>query len=209
MAKGEDTKNRILEMAQSLVMEKGFSATSLDDILKAAGVTKGAFFHHFQSKADLAQKLVERFAASDFAMFEEWDRRAEALSEDPYQALVLFLKFFEEWLDNLAKPFSGCLFAIYVYESTLFEPDVNEFVKQSFEKWQKYYEKKFDAIFAVRRPRNDVTAKELAETIVSSLEGAFILARSHGDPELIARQSRLFRGYLKLLFDDEPGVASS
>lgn len=209
MAKGQDTRDRILDTAQALVMEKGFSATSLDDILKATGVTKGAFFHHFQSKGDLAQKLVERFAANDFAIFDEWDRRAVALSEDPYQALILFLKFFEEWLDGLAEPFAGCLFAVYVYESTLFDSNVNAFVKQSFEHWQKYYEKKFDAVFALKKPRLDVTPKELAETIVAILEGAFILARSHGEPELITRQSRLFRGYLKLLFDDTPAAASA
>lgn len=209
MARGQDTKDRILDTAQSLIMERGFSATSLDDILKATGVTKGAFFHHFQSKGDLAQKLVERFAASDFAMFDEWDRRAEALAENPYQAIILFLKFFEEWLDSLDEPFAGCLFAVYVYESTLFDTSVNEFVRQSFEHWQKYYEKKFDAILAVKRPRLEITAKELAETIIAILEGAFILARSYGEPELITRQSRLFRGYLKLIFETEPATAST
>lgn len=206
MAKGQDTKDRILDTAQSLIMERGFSATSLDDILKATGVTKGAFFHHFKSKGDLAQKLVERFATDDFAMFDEWDRRAEALSEDPYQAIILFLRFFEEWLDNLDEPFAGCLFAVYVYESTLFDTDVNEFVKQSFEHWQRYYEKKFDAVLAVRKPRLEVTARELAETIIAIFEGAFILARSYGEPELITRQSRLFRGYLKLVFEEEPAA---
>jgi len=208
MARGQDTKDKILDTAQSLVMAKGFSATSLDDILKAAGVTKGAFFHHFQSKGDLAHRLVERFAANDFAMFDEWDRRAEALSEDPYQALILFLKLFEEWLDNLAEPFAGCLFAVYVYESTLFDSNVNEFVRQSLEHWQRYYEKKFDAIFAVKKPKLEVTATELAETVIAVLEGAFILARSYGEPELITRQSRLFRGYLKLLFEDDAVTAS-
>ena len=203
MARGPDTRERILDMAQALVLEKGFSATSLDDILKATGVTKGAFFHHFASKADLARTLIERFAENDFTLWEEWNRRAEALADNPYQALILFLKFFEEWLDDLTEPFAGCLFAVYVYESSLFDSAVNEFVSQSFAHWQRYYEEKFAAVIAVRKPRLPVTAKELAETIVSILEGAFILARSHGDPVLITRQSRLFRGYLKLLFEDD------
>ena len=59
--RGKDTRERILETAQTLVLKKGFSATSLDDIIKATGVTKGAFYHHFSSKGDLAQKLVERY----------------------------------------------------------------------------------------------------------------------------------------------------
>ncbi|MGI9570869.1 MAG: TetR/AcrR family transcriptional regulator [Desulfobulbia bacterium] len=202
MSRGQNTKERILDSAQTIVLEKGFSATSLDDIIKATGVTKGAFFHHFASKGDLAHQLVERFAENDFALFDEWDRRAEALSEDPYQALILFLKFFEEWISDQSEPFSGCLFAVYVYESSLFDSDVNDFVKQSLGHWQDYYKKKFDAVYAVRSPKIDVTPDELSETIVAILEGAFILARSYEQPELITRQSRLFRGYLKLLFED-------
>jgi TetR/AcrR family transcriptional regulator, transcriptional repressor for nem operon len=207
--RGQSTKEGILEAAQTLVLEKGFSATSLDDIIKTAGVTKGAFFHHFRSKADLARILVERFADNDFAKFDEWDRRAEALADDPYQAMLIFLKLFEEWLDSLAQPFAGCMFAVYVYENRLFDPEVNDFVKQSFERWQNYYEQKFKAVLAVRRPRVDITARELAESILSILEGAFILARSYGQPELTIRQSRLFRTYLKLLFEDEPATATT
>ncbi len=200
--RGEVTKERILKAAQRLVLEKGFSATSLDNVIQAAGVTKGAFFHHFSSKADLAETLIERFADLDFALFDEFDRRAEALSDDPYQSMMLFLKLFEEWLDGLSRPFAGCMFAVYVYESNLFDDKVNDFVKQSLEHWQRYYEKKFAAIIAVRQPKLEVTAAELAEGIVALLEGAFILARSSEKPELITRQSRLFRGYVKLLFDD-------
>ena len=207
MERGHDTKERILDSTQALILEKGFAATSLDNIIQTTGVTKGAFFHHFTSKADLAQTLILRFAAEDFAMFDEWDRRAEALSDDPYQALMLFLKFFEEWIDGLSKPFAGCMFALYVYESALFSDDVNSFVKQSLEHWQRYYRKKFAAIIAVRPPKLKVRAAELAEMIVAILEGAFILSRSSGQPELISRQSRLFRGYVKLLFDDQRAIA--
>ncbi len=205
--RGHDTKERILDAAQTQVLEKGFAATSIDDILKATGVTKGAFFHHFRSKSDLARQLVERFADNDFQMFDEWDRRAEALADDPYQAMVLFLKLFEDWLDNLDEPFAGCMFAVYVYESRQFDDGVNDFIKQSFARWQGYYEQKFTEVLATRRPRSDITARELAESIVSILEGAFILSRSYKDPGLITRQSRLFRDYLKLLFEDAPATA--
>lgn len=207
--RGQDTRTRILDTAQALVLEKGFAATSLDDIIKATGLTKGAFFHHFRSKADLAQKLIGRFAENDFAIFAEWSRTADALADDPFQALMIFLKLFEDWLDNLPEPFAGCLFAVFVYESRLFEPEINEFIKHSLQEWQGYYERKFEAILATRRPRFEVTAHELAEAIVSLLEGAFILARSYGDPGLISRQSRLFREQLKLLFEPAPAPAGA
>lgn len=207
MERGHATKERILDTAQALVLEQGFSATSLDKIIQSADLTKGAFFHHFRSKGDLAQTLIERFAAHDFVMFDKFARRADALADDPYQALIVFLKLFEEWLDNLNQPFAGCMFAVYVYESNLFDANVNGFVRESLEHWQRYYEKKFDALIAERPPKLDVSAAELAESIVAFLEGAFILSRASEKPELISRQSRLFRGYIKLLFDDARDAA--
>jgi TetR/AcrR family transcriptional repressor of nem operon len=199
--RGTDTRERILDTAQSLILEKGFAATSLDDVIRTAGLTKGAFFHHFRSKSDLARKLVERFAAFDFKLFDEWTQRAETLADSPYQAVVIFIKLFEEWLSSLPTPFAGCLFAVYVYESDAFDADINAFVRTSLERWQGYYERLFTALLAVQRPKIDVTARELAEQYVSTMEGAFILARAYKEPELIVRQSRLFREWLKLAFE--------
>jgi TetR/AcrR family transcriptional repressor of nem operon len=200
--RGTDTRDRILDTAQVLVLEKGFAATSLDDIIRAAGLTKGAFFHHFRSKSDLARKLVERFAENDFKFFDEWARRAETLADDdPLQTALIFIKLFEEWLGSLPTPFAGCLFAVYVYENEAFDRDINDFVRDSLERWQTYYEKLFSAVLATRRPKIDVTARELAEQYVSTMEGAFILARAYKEPELIVRQSRQFRDWLKLAFE--------
>lgn len=199
--RGADTRERILDTAQALVLEKGFAATSLDDVIRAVGLTKGAFFHHFRSKSDLARKLVERFAAFDFQLFDEWAQRAETLSETPYQTVVIFIKLFEEWLSSLPTPFAGCLFAVYVQEADAFDADINAFVRTSLERWQGYYERMFAALLATRQPKIDVTARELAEQYVSTMEGAFILARAYKEPELIVRQSRQFRDWLKLAFE--------
>jgi TetR/AcrR family transcriptional repressor of nem operon len=199
--RGTDTRERILDTAQGLILEKGFAATSLDDVIRAAGLTKGAFFHHFRSKSDLARQLVERFAAFDFELFDKWEQRAEALSDSPYQTIVIFIKLFEEWLSSLPSPFAGCLFAVYVQEAEAFDSDINAFVRTSLERWQGYYERMFTVLLAVRRPKIDATARELAEQYVSTMEGAFILARAYKEPDLIVRQSRQFRGWLKLAFE--------
>jgi TetR/AcrR family transcriptional regulator, transcriptional repressor for nem operon len=205
-ARGSDTKDRILDTAQGLVLEKGFSATSLDDIIRVSGLTKGAFFHHFRSKGDLARQLVERFAENDFRQMDEWAERAGKLADDPLQAVTIFIKLFEEWLDSLPTPFAGCLFAVYVYENDTFEAEINDFVRVSLTRWQGYYERMFDAVLANRRPRIDVSARQLAEGYISLMEGAFILARSYKDPALIVRQSRLYRDWLKLLFEGAPST---
>ncbi len=63
----DNTRERILQIAEALVYEKGFSGTSLNDIVSAASLTKGAFFHHFRSKDDLGRALVARYARSAIA----------------------------------------------------------------------------------------------------------------------------------------------
>ena len=80
-------------------------------------------------------------------------------------------------------------------------------MRSSLERWQSYYERLFAAVLAERRAKSDITARELAETYVSAMEGAFILARAYKEPDLIVRQSRLFREHLKLLFEDTAPTA--
>src|SRR5262245_45146360 len=99
--RGERTRERILAAAEPLVLENGFAGTSLDDILSATGLTKGAFFHHFKDKSDLARALVERYAARDQAMFERFAAEAQAATDDPLQQAFAFLKKFETYIEGL------------------------------------------------------------------------------------------------------------
>src|SRR6185295_15396002 len=69
-------RTKILGSALSVIRAKGYAATSVDDLCAAAGVTKGAFFHHFKSKEDLA------VAAADF-----WSEMTSAFfAAAPYHA---------------------------------------------------------------------------------------------------------------------------
>ena len=63
--KGEMTRKSIMDTAETLIMEQGYSATSIDQILAGAGITKGSFFYHFPTKTDLAHALAERYARRD------------------------------------------------------------------------------------------------------------------------------------------------
>lgn len=197
----ELTRERILRTAQGLVLEKGYAGTSLADIVGALGVTKGAFFHHFASKDELATALIERYAERDHFVFEDLARRADALTDDPVQAALLFVSLFEELVAQRERPVRGCLFAAYVYQQGQFEPQVRNFVHATFADWVGLFEAKFAAAIAARPPVAPVTARELAEMMVALIEGAVILGRVFDDPKAMARQARLFRQYLKLLFE--------
>src|SRR3712207_1252503 len=99
---GAETRGRILDAAQRLVLERGFSGTSVDAVLAEASVTKGGFFHHFPSKQALGLALVERYAAVDHQILEDFMARAEAASDDPAEQLVSFMRLFEEAVVPLA-----------------------------------------------------------------------------------------------------------
>jgi len=64
-------KTKLLDAALSLLREKGFSATTVDDLCARAGVTKGAFFHHFKSKQELGVAAADHWSAVTGALFEQ------------------------------------------------------------------------------------------------------------------------------------------
>ena len=73
-----EARERILELAERTVLEKGFGATSIDALIAGVGVTKSAFFYHFRDKNALARALIERYIESDAAILDGLFARASA-----------------------------------------------------------------------------------------------------------------------------------
>ncbi|MDW4549102.1 TetR/AcrR family transcriptional regulator [Defluviimonas sp. D31] len=198
--KAESTRDRLLDAAGASVMAKGFAGTSIDDVLKATGLTKGAFFHHFKGKADLARELVKRYAMKDLKMFQEFQRQAQEQSDDPLEQVTAFLKLFEIYISNSVDPAPGCMYAVYTYESRQFDADVLDFVSDTLRQWTSIYVRMFQDVLDRYDPALPITARQLAEMIVSVIEGGLVLQRAHGDTDTTRRQSEQFRSYLTLLF---------
>jgi TetR/AcrR family transcriptional regulator, transcriptional repressor for nem operon len=194
------TRERLMDAAEELFLVQGYGGTSVDAILERTGLTKGAFFHHFGSKRELAVSLLERHAAADRAHLASNLSRAEHLSRDPLQQLLIVVGLYEEEMAELTEPFPGCLFASYAYQAGLFDEEIHGIIQASFEETREVVGAKVEAALAQHPPRLEVAAPELAEMLLSVLEGAFILSRTLVDPGLTARQLRQFRNYLELLF---------
>jgi TetR/AcrR family transcriptional repressor of nem operon len=202
MSRAAETRERILETAEALALRKGFSAMSLADIVAETQLTKGAFFHHFRGKAELAQELVERFARRDIDLFAEFAERARALADNPLQAVSIYLKLFEEFMaDPVAAP-DGCVFASFLYEREQFAMPVTDAVRIGLADWTAIHEDVFQALIDYRKPCLSVTAQELAEMFGVIIEGSFVYGRAYGDRSCVARQTRRFRQYLTLLFGE-------
>lgn len=201
MAKnGAETRARLLDAAERLFLERGYGGTSLEAVVEAADLTKGAFFHHFDTKQALAVALIERYSATEQRTMAELVARAERLSRDPVQQVLLLVGLVEEVLAGLPPEQSGCLFASYAYQAALFDEAVLAKIRSDLEWWRLEMARKLRAAMAVRAPRLPVEADEVAYGFLTAIEGGFVLAKALGESSLLPRQMRAYRNYLELLF---------
>ncbi len=87
-----DTRDRILDVAETAVLEKGFAGTSIEELIAAVGITKSGFFYHFKDKGELAKALLVRYIEREDALFDDLFRRADELNEDPLHGFLVGLK---------------------------------------------------------------------------------------------------------------------
>jgi TetR/AcrR family transcriptional repressor of nem operon len=197
---GTVTRERILSVTLDLVLGHGFNATSVDKVIERAGITKGTFFYHFKTKADLARALVERFAVDDEAYLVDFMARAEKLSRDPLQQLLIFVGLFEEMVAELTEPYPGCLYASFIYEAQLMEAGTLHVIDVAIRKWRDGVGAKLREIAAIYPPKIEVDLDSLADELTVVFEGAYIVSKTLNEPNVVARQLAHYKNYLELLF---------
>jgi TetR/AcrR family transcriptional regulator, transcriptional repressor for nem operon len=124
--KSADTRERLLELAENAVLAKGFAATSIDELIAAAGISKSGFFYHFKDKGELAKGLLVRYLEQDRQLLEDIFRRGDDLNEDPLHGFLVGLKLFAEMLADLPQVHPGCLAASFAYQDQLFNDEVRK-----------------------------------------------------------------------------------
>ena len=91
------TRTKLLEAAFAVIRSKGYSATTVDDICRAAGLSKGAFFHHFASKEELAVAAALHWSETTGALFESAPYHTPA---DPLERLLAYVAFRREIIQD-------------------------------------------------------------------------------------------------------------
>ena len=198
---GSITRNRIMDVAQQMVLDVGLTGTSVEKVIAGAGVTKGTFFYHFKTKHDLAAALIERYASEDQHHFHDFMQKAEQLARDPLQQLLIFIGLFIEMTERLEDPFPGCLYAAYCYQSGAISEDVMREVEQMMHFWRDKLGEKLEAVSRLYRSRIPVEHTQVADHVLTTFEGAFILSKVMKEPKLASEQLIQCRNYLELLFD--------
>ena len=195
-----DTRTRIMDVAQESILAKGFDATSIEEIVAGAEITKGGFFYHFPDKNALALALIERHIDVEDTIFDDILRRARELNEDPLHAALIALKLLAELLDDMPNGHPGCIVATAAYQDRLFNRDVREANRRAVLGWRARFRAMFDEVAAVYPPNDDVDFDALADLVSVVVEGGIIMSKALGEPRATAAQVMLLRSYVKLLF---------
>lgn len=201
---GAATRERILDSAEQLVLDKGLAATSVDDILTGAGASKGAFFHHFPTKNHLARALVERYAAADVGFLDEFMTKAEAEHTDPVDQVLAFISAFVKASDELVAQQPSCLYVSYIYDRQLTEDGTNDVIRTTLLAWRARLADKLREAAAAHPPVREVDLDALADHVAASFEGAFVIVRATGEPDVMRRQLELVHDLVALLFGADP-----
>jgi TetR/AcrR family transcriptional regulator, transcriptional repressor for nem operon len=198
--KGSDTRERILDVAETAVLAKGFAATSIEELIAAVGITKSGFFYHFKDKNELAKALLVRYVAREDDLFDDLFARADELNEDPLHGFLVGLKMLSEMMADLPSGHPGCLVASYCYQDRLFDKEVRDLNAAAVLNWRKRFRERLDRI-ATRYPqRGDVDFDDLADMLSVIADGGIILSKAVGDKQVLSRQIMLYRDFVRAVF---------
>ncbi len=191
-----ESKTKLLDAAVHVIRAKGYTATRVEDICEAAGLTKGSFFHHFSSKEELALEAAEHFSAMADGIFSI--APYQKLS-DPLDRLLGYVDFRKAILQGELPDYT-CLLGTMVQEAY----DTHPLIRQACDRCIGAHAATLvpDIEAATRKYgiRGDWTVESLAYYTQSVIQGAFILAKAQHSAEIAASCLDHLHRYLQLLF---------
>jgi len=191
------TKEKLLEAAQRLMLAQGFPATTVDEICEAAGLTKGSFFHYFESKEDLGKAVLDRFCSSMFQIAQEGPFHKK---RDPLQRVYGWVDGYIEMSKNPALQ-NGCLLGTFTQELSDTHPGIRALCTEHFAQWAEMLKRDLDEAKAKYAPKAPFDTQSLAEHLIAVLEGSLIIAKAKQDRGVLEKNLQHFKRYVKSLFE--------
>jgi TetR/AcrR family transcriptional regulator, transcriptional repressor for nem operon len=192
-----ESKTKLLEAALRVIRAKGYSATRIEDVCEAAGLTKGSFFHHFKSKEELAVAAAEHWNILTGELFRSAPYNWLA---DPVDRLLAYVDFRKAILQGQLPEFT-CLVGTMVQEVYETHPSIRDACDRSIREHVAMLELEITKATHTYRMNVDWTEESLAMYMQAVIQGAFILAKAEGGPEVAASCLDHLRRYLEMLFN--------
>lgn len=196
-----NARTRLLDAARDVIRAQGFAATTVDDLCRAAGVTKGAFFHHFENKEALGVAAAAYWAETTSALFETAPYHDH---DDPFDRLIGYIEFRKSIIDGDLAGFT-CLVGTMTQEVYDSHPAIRDACAASIFGHATTLEPDIAAAMAARGIDDaDWTPASLAAHTQAVLQGAFILAKATGERAIARDSVDHLKRYVLLLFDAAP-----
>lgn len=195
-------KTKILDAALSVIRAKGYAATTVDDLCEAAGVTKGAFFHHFHSKEELGVAAADHWSQVTGEFFEDAPYHRHA---DPLDRVLGYVAFRRDILRGSVPEFT-CLAGTMVQENYETSPAIRDACDRSISGHAAKVAADIAEAMEKYGVEADWTAESLALHTQAVLQGAFILAKARNGPDIAADSVDHLRRYIEMLFGREPAA---
>jgi TetR/AcrR family transcriptional regulator, transcriptional repressor for nem operon len=192
------TRERIVGAAAGLFALKGYHDTKLDEILRAAQVTTGAFFHHFQSKEELGFAVLDRHMEKRRQQLEQIEQgQAPSARDEPLLRVFRRLDAIQEMVRRRHHKKGGCV----IGNLSVALADTHEAFRRRlaacFDEMAREFQPHLDAAHQTYCPRRSVDTWELARYIVAIVEGSIMLTRTHRDGPMIQRQFAYLKEHLQ------------
>jgi len=195
-----DSRTRWLDAALATIRSKGYSATTVDDLCAATGLSKGSFFHHFKGKEDLALAAAQHWNDSTGALFANAPYQQVA---DPRDRLLAYIDFRAALAVGELADIS-CLLGTMVQETYTTHPAIREACRAGIESHAATLVATIAAAKARHAPRARWTPESLALFTQAVLQGAFVVAKAAGDAQAAAPLIAHLRAYVQGLLPLQP-----
>ena len=189
-------RDKLLTAAMTAIRQRGFNATTVDDLCAAAGVTKGAFFHHFDSKEALGVATAERWSTATAPLFATASYHDH---EDPLDRVLGYIEFRRSILRGTTSEFT-CVAGTMVQEIHATSPAIRAACDAAISDHAATLEADIEAAIKRYGLHPEWTARSLALHTQAVLQGAFILAKAKNDVAIAIDSVAHLRRYVELLF---------
>lgn len=198
MIKRTDKRNQLIRVGREIIVQRGFNAASLNDILNTAGVPKGSFYYYFASKEDFGLAIIDDFA------FEYYNHLKNILEDQRFSPLMRLRNYFESRIAQMqsSECTHGCLIGNLAQELSAQNELFRHRLNQVFTDWEKSFARCLRAAYETGEIADDSHLDDLAKFILSSWEGAILQAK-------VTKSIVPMQTFVKIIFDQVLGKSTS